>query len=165
MAKIACFMITVVLLTALVGCKKTGYEILIATDSMVYHDIQVIETMLKDIGFRVAAYTSEKGEPALWRERPVAASRQPGEVYTFLYKELSKERYSWIEVYVNYVKMPNDIVKHVLIRVKNTYIGLSPEMKDRIDNVGDQIYGNLSTVVGPEHVRVERKEVSPPTFY
>ncbi len=90
MNKLSCWIIAAVLLILLAACKKTGYEILITTQYMEYHDVQEIEATLTGLGFLVPTHTNDKGQTTPWRERRVQAPRQPGEVYTFFTKNLVK---------------------------------------------------------------------------
>lgn len=137
------------------ACEKTGYVIELTTNHISYSDVQQFETVLTAKDFKLG-----------WRERTVE-TRYPGEVYTVFGKELSDKAYSFVEVYLYYVKdAANDRANHLLIRIVNRHAGLIiPEVKAEIDRMGDLIYQELSGVVGKENVKIERKEVSPPQFY
>lgn len=148
------------------GCQKTGYRITMTTARLNYSAVQQIETILNEKSFQVATYLDDKGDITAWRERKVGFPRYPGEVYTYLSKKLGDEKYSFVQVFLTYVKNADDTVTRVEIRVENMYAGLIiSEVKAETDRIGDLIYQELSNIVGKENVKIERKEVSPPAFY
>ena len=134
----------------MVGCEKTGYMVIIKTNSIKYDDLKQIERILKGKDFKTVVWERKKDMP-----------EYSGEVYTLFEKKLSDGPYHIVDVFLNYTKdVPNNIVQNLRIDVSNVYKGMNiTELKDEIDNIGDSVYQKLIDRVGKENVVIERKEV------
>lgn len=150
----------------LMACDETGYRISITTDNAKYDDVTFLETLLMNNGFEIAIYDAgSKGDMKEWRQRDVPVPKHPGEVYTLLTKTLSGEKYSWIEVYITYVKGLNDNVSQVGVHVVNLYTNrAAPQVLAEMQRVGDVVYQALSDLLGKDKVRIERKVLKSPVF-
>jgi hypothetical protein len=152
-----------IMLFFLIGCKPTGYEVELSVDSARLSDIEYVEGFLKKEGFQILTYDATgKGNVKEWREREVSA-HYPGEVYTALMKRISDREYSWVEIYIYYVKDQEDSATHVLFRIGNAYSGLiDPQVKAKINNISQSLYEGLSERVGRERLIIKRQEVVSP---
>lgn len=70
------------LLLCLAGCEKTGYEIILTTDSLSYSDISTMESLLSSKGFVVEG-----------REKEVTFKHYPNEVQSTFLKIIPDKPY------------------------------------------------------------------------
>jgi hypothetical protein len=148
----------------LLGCKPTGYQILLSADFAKTDDISYIEAILKTEGFNILTYEPNgNGKGTEWKEREIYAGRYPGEVYTALMKRISSDDYFWVEVYIHYVKGADDKIAHILIVIENKYVGDTiPQIKAQIDRTEELVYSVFSGRLGKDKVRVEKNRVVSP---
>ena len=176
MKKFIIVALIIILLLAAGGCKTTGYNVHLETDSLDYHVIFQLETSLIARGYNIK-----------FREELHYSGAPPNDVSTLFVKQLSKEaviqgtdrrnvdefqkkyneeRFWTVFITLAYLKDSQNTVKRVNISIYNHFIGgISPKIKDEIDSVGDLIYTKLVHDVGKEHVKIDRKEWGPPQFY
>ena len=144
--------------------KPTGYQISLTIEQGKYSDINRIEVLLEHQGFNVVKYRHNgTGEMVEWKERKAYPGRYPGEVYTALVKRIDDKKYSWVEIYIYYVKESENKLSHILIEIGNIYMGLTvPEIKGQIDRFKELIYSELVKTVEKDKVVVQKKEVVSP---
>jgi hypothetical protein len=159
------FVLSMILLS-IIGCEKTGYRITIEASGVDYSVIQTLENILLQNGFYIATFRSNKGETLLWRERKVASSDDPREVYTLYYNKPASMG-NTIEVYLYYsTGIPASDRRRLKCSIENVHKGLSVhEVRTGIDGISASLYEELIKAIGKDGITVERKEVSPPAVF
>ena len=151
---IACIGIEVGCDLWMIGSEKTGYKIEIETDQISYGDLQGIEQLLTDNGYKT-----------VFRERSLeehGIPRYPEEVYTMFTKTLrtitTTAKEHPVDVYLLYVKdQQHNTICHFFIKIQNWFIGGKvSEVKAEIDNIFNLIYQTLANKLGKEKVTIKR---------
>jgi hypothetical protein len=159
------------------GCKTTGYSVrLVAeTEKIGYASMQKIEILLKAKGFNEVTenlnenkYSSNVKVHRLFvkkfTEEEVIQLTDPY-ILKYIEKSYNDERHRTILISL-FLKYYNDNqMEKIEIAVYNHYIGgISPKIREEIDNIGNTIHHKMLDEIGKESVAIEREEWGPPRF-
>ncbi len=160
------------------GCTTTGYTVRIETDTLEYSASSRIVAMLTSKGYsvgyreRVRYKGADLNDVSTFLEKRFSRERvihgvNPNNMKAYFEKRYNDERYWWVGITLLYVRdTSHNVVRHVSVDIYNYFIGgISPEMRTEIDQIGDLLYEDLTSTVGRDNVRIERKEWGPPVIY